>query len=61
MTVANLIGRLQKMNPELPVWVSDGTDCRFYSLDETVTIEEFVGLDDGEIVCDIGVGYCRED
>jgi len=60
MTVADLIGRLREMNPELPVWVSDGTDYHFYNLDSTVTVEEYVNYN-GEKVCDIGVGYCRED
>lgn len=48
------------MNPNLPVWVSDGTDYHFYNLDSTVTVEEYVN-DAGVSVCDIGVGYCRED
>jgi hypothetical protein len=60
LTVGDLIEKLKTMPLDLPVWVSDGTGYHFYNLDETVTVEKFVGLDDGKIVCDIGVGYCRE-
>ena len=57
MKVKNLIEKLEKMNPELEVFISDGYEYIFYHTND-ITIQEFDDLKDG-LVCDIGIGGNR--
>ncbi len=56
MTNKKLIEILSKFPPEYPVYITDGFECKVYSLDhsEILPFED----DDGIMTIDIGVGGC---
>ena len=56
MTVSELIGQLEKFDPELEVLVTDGYNCMFYKGEYAIT--EF--SDNGTTYVDIGIGGCQE-
>ena len=56
MTVSELIGQLEKFDPELEVLVTDGYNFMFYKGEYTIT--EF--NDNGTTYVDIGIGGCQE-
>jgi len=56
MTVSELIGQLEKFDPELEVLVTDGYNCMCYKGE--YSINEF--NDNGDNYVDIGIGGCQE-
>ena len=57
MKVKDLIKQLEKINPELEVFICDGYNYITYHTND-ILIQEFDDLDDG-LVCDIGIGGCK--
>lgn len=56
MTVSELIGQLEKFDPEREVLITDGYNCMFYKGEYSIT--EF--NDNGNNYVDIGIGGCQE-
>ena len=56
MTVSELIGQLEKFDPEREALITDGYNCMFYKGEYVIT--EF--SDNGNNYVDIGIGGCQE-